>query len=231
MRVTWPRLLVLQLTGAAVTVGWGLILRSMREPNDIAATAAQVAGAMVNVMVLALATLAAVHLVILTAAGQHPTVAACLRGGLRRLMPLIAWSIPAAALISVGLVLLVVPGLYFFAVLVLLVPVVAVERRVGIGRCFDIFRGHWRPAIARTGTILGLTLVLTTIGTSLFSSTGGILQADPGAATSVAVLIIDSLLAAITGVATIPLIVTAYADLRARTEPISTGQLAAQLSR
>jgi hypothetical protein len=233
LRATWPRLLVLQLIGAAVNVAWTLTLLVLRRPGDVDGSSpgagAQAAGAVLDIAVLAMVALAAVHLVILTAAGQQPTITECLFGALRRALPLIAWSVPAAVLIGVGLLVLVLPGLYFFLALSLLLPVVAVERRVGIGRCFDIFRSDAWSALARTGTILGLTLAVAAIGDALTPTRAGDSHGGLVAATSLSGSAIGSVVTIIVGLVTIPLTVTAYAALRARVEPLSTGHLAAQL--
>jgi hypothetical protein len=149
-------------------------------------------------------------------------------------VPLLGWSLLAALMIGVGLLLCLVPGIYFTVVLVLLAPVVAVERRAGIGRCFDLFHASRRDALSRNSTIVALMVAVTVIGSRLqapitlaVSST----QVDVGAGANLLALGIGSAVTAVLGILTGPLAVTAYADLRARREHTSTTELAEQLLR
>ena len=241
----WPQLLVLQAIGAVISWLCGVAIGQLGGPFMVdedqvqvldagIRIASQIAAALIDVTVFTLVTLAVVHLVVLTAVGQQPTLAGCLRGAARRLLPLIGWSVLAAVMIGVGLLLCLLPGIYVIVVLLLLAPVIAIERRQGIGRCFDLFHAGRRTALSRNGTILAITVAVVTLGsllelpiTAAVTST----QVDPGAGANPLVLAVGSVITAVIGVLTGPLTVTAYADLRARRESLSTAILAEQLLR
>lgn len=240
---TWPQLLVLQAIGAIVSFVCGVALSRlggpfMVESDQVQALDAavrigtQLAATVIDVTVFTVVTLAVVHLVVLTAAGRQPTLGACLRGAARRLLPMTGWSVLAALLISVGLLLCLLPGIYCIVVLLLLAPVVAIERRQGIGRCFDLFHAGRRPALIRNGTILAITLASITVGSVLelsIKAAGTSAQADPVVGTNLLALAVGIVITAVVGILTGPLTVTAYADLRARGESLSTAMLAEQL--
>lgn len=241
----WPQLLVLQAIGAAISLLCGVAVSRLGGPfmvesdqvqvlDAVVQAAAQTAAVLIDVTVFTLVTLAVVHLVVLTAAGRQPTLGACLRGAARRLLPLTGWSVLAGVMIAVGLLLCLLPGIYFIVVLLLLAPVIAIERRQGIGRCFELFHAGRSIALNRNGTILAITLAVITLGSLLeppITAAVGSTQTDPTAGTSILVLAVGSVITAATGILTGPLTVTAYADLRASREPLSTAILAEQLLR
>jgi hypothetical protein len=111
---TWPLLLMLQALGAVVSFLCGVVLSRWKHPSlpdhvqvvDVGVwILAQVVAILVDVVSFTWVTLAVVHVVVLTAAGRRPTLGACLRGAVRRLLPLIGWSLIAAVMIGVGLFL------------------------------------------------------------------------------------------------------------------------------
>jgi hypothetical protein len=245
IRETWPQLLVLQVIGAVISLLWGLALRRIRVPfmvekdqvqvlDLVARVAAELAGALIDVLTFTLVTLAVVHLVVLTAAGDPPGIGRCLRGAARRLLPLLGWGLLSGVMIAVGLLFCLLPGFYVMLVLLVLAPVVAIERGGGIGRCFDLFNSGSGAAWSRNGTILAVTVGVTAAGSALalpLTAAFGSVQVDPGEGTSIASLIVGSIVGAAVGMLTGPLTVTAYADLRACRESITTADLAAQLTR
>ncbi len=202
---------------------------------DVAArTIAQIANALIDATVFSLVTLAVVYLMVLTAAGQRPALGGCLRGAAHPVLPLLGWSVPAALMIGGGLLLCLLPGVYVTVVLVLLAPVVAVERREGIGRCFDLFHASSRAGLSRNGTIVAVMVTVSSIGSWLqapITFAVSSVQVDIGAGDSLLALAISSTVTAVVGILTGPLTVTAYADLRARRERTSTAELAEPLLR
>ncbi len=241
----WPQLLILQAIGAVISLLFGLALRQIRVPfmaesdqvqvlDVVARVAGELAGALIDVVTFTLVTLAVVHLVVLTAAGDPPSTGRCLLGAGRRLLPLLGWSLLSGVMVAVGLLLCLLPGLYFMLVLLVLAPVVAIERRAGIGRCFDLFNSGSNAAWGRNGTILALMLGVTAAGSVLalpVMAAVGSVRVDTGESSSVASLVVGNILAAAVGMLSGPLAVTAYADLRASRESITTADLAAQLTR
>jgi hypothetical protein len=199
-----------------------------------AGTGLVIVASLVVALVTMIATLAAVRIVIEAAAGARPDVGAALGSAVRRLFPLLGWGILSGLLIVVGLCACVVPGLYFAAVLLVLAPVVALERGNAIGRCFKLFHGDFGASVARTATIFGIV-----VGVSLMGGVVGViagLAAPPETASTGALIasaaVSSAFAVAIGGVLRIlidPLTVAAYADMRARVEPLSTATLVQEL--
>jgi hypothetical protein len=194
------------------------------------------AAALVSVLVSTLATLAAVHVVVVAATGGQPRLGSCLSGAARRLFPMIGWSVLAGLITIAGLCACILPVFYLIAVFTILAPVVALERGGVISRCFRLFHGDLGASLGRVATIAGIGFG----GILLAAITGAIGGAitDPTTATTPA-LVISELASSAVGVAiagvlrilTDPLTVAAYADMRARVEPLSSAVLAQELVR
>jgi hypothetical protein len=180
-------------------------------------------------------TLATVRLVIEAATGGRPIVRECLATALRRLFPLIGWSILAGVITFAGVCACVLPVFYFIAVFTVLAPVVAVERGSAIARCFTLFNGAFGTAIGRVATILGLGFAVAMVG-AMVDSIGGAVASPESAPTAAFVIsgVITSGFGAVIDAArriiTDPLTVTAYADMRARIEPLSSAVLAQEIA-
>jgi hypothetical protein len=101
---------------------------------------------------------------------------------------------------------------------------------VGIGRCFKLFHGAFGASLARLATILVMYPVVGLI-TSVIGSVveAGFNVTD---ANDPRLVLVSTLSTAVTflgfgalAVLTTPLLLTAYADMRARVEPFSTATL------
>ncbi|GAA4439981.1 hypothetical protein [Phytohabitans houttuyneae] len=190
-----------------------------------------IVGTVVVMIVSMLATLAAVRIVVEAATGREPDLGAALAAAVGRVGPMFGWGLLAGLLIVAGLCACVVPGLYFAAVLLVLSPVIALERGNGIGRCFKLFHGDFGASLARTATILGIVF-----GAALAGGAIGLiasLAAPPATASTGAIIAaaavssgVSVVLSGAIRLLTDPLTVTAYADMRARIEPLSTAVLA-----
>lgn len=236
----WPQLLVLQVIGAVlIFLGDVAISRLVRvlvgESGEGAGpTAARyltpVAAVLVESVLLNLMVLVVVYLVVLSAAGRQPTLGGCVHGAARRLLPLLGWSIPGGLITTVGFALCVLPGIYFFLVLTLLAPVVAVERGKAIGRCFELFHVRGGMGWGRMGTIVAISMLVGLLDTAVEVAVGPtLLSADTDA--NLPALALSSVVSAAAMILTGPLTVTAYAGLRAQREPTSTAVLTEQLLR
>jgi hypothetical protein len=91
---------------------------------------------------------AAIVVVVRLASGDVTSVLVGLRVAVLRLLPLLGWLLATMAIFMVGLLLLVVPGVYVLIVTVPLIAVVTLEKR-GIRRCFELVRGRFWPTAAR----------------------------------------------------------------------------------
>ena len=245
---SWQTLLLLQLIGIAVSVviqaGPTYLQYEQRATGldgvDLGATLGAIGLSFLSIppvlIVNSIVVLASVYVVVATALGRRATVGEALRGAMRRTLPLVGWSLVAALTILAGICACLLPGLYLWLVFLLLAPVVAFEREGVFGRCFQLFHVDLGAALARTLTILGLTAAAAVVGAAVaaivgFSQpavgtgTGGVVTA------TVLSLVVTAALGAAVGLLTAPLTVVAYADLRARREPLSAQQLAAELVR
>ncbi|MER7282336.1 hypothetical protein ABT369_48685 [Dactylosporangium sp. NPDC000244] len=202
-------------------------------------------GAVVAGMVGSLITVAANQLAVTVAAGQPPRLGPAFAVAARRFLPLWGWQILSALMIGVGLCLCVLPGIYLYAIFLILPAVVTFERGgSAISRCFQLVHRDFGSAVARIASIIGLSVLVGIV--SYF--VGRIIELAMGAAvtpdsrTGTGVVLTSSLMAALvvsrlvttlleSGVKMLTdvLTVTAYADMRARNEPLSTAALAAEV--
>jgi hypothetical protein len=95
--------------------------------------------------------------------GRHAGIGACVRRGLPLIVPTLAASIVVAVITGFGLLLLVVPGLVFFLMYWLVIPVVVMERpgvRASLRRSAQLTKGvRWR--------LFGTILVPVMVGVGL----------------------------------------------------------------
>ncbi len=94
--------------------------------------------------------------------GRQPTLAHAFREALRIFLPLLGTSLLAGLLMFAGLLLLVIPGVWVILGLVLLSPVMILERRFGtdaIRRSLDLMKGNRLRAFGiffLTGIVMGV---------------------------------------------------------------------------
>ena len=185
-------------------------------------------------VIAAMVTLASVHIGVSVAVGAEVRVAGVLRLAARRVFPLLGWQLLAIPIYVVAVCLCVVPVFYVAAVFVVLPVVVAVERSGAIGRCFSLFHHDLGSSVARVATIFGLTLAGALVG-GVFGAVvnAGALAAWPGTGGIIGGAVVSTLLSALAGgaiaILLAPLTLTAYADMRARHEPLTTMTVAHEL--
>lgn len=251
-KLTWRQLLVLQAAVGVLNFGlqgaagaWQrLALRDIEQAaaaGDDPEFGAILAGsglvflASIGVtLVTMVATLAAVRIVVEGAIGREPDLGAALSAAVRRLFPMLGWGLLAGLIILAGVCACLFPALYFGAVFLVLSPVVAVERGNAIKRCFKLFHGDLGSSVARVATIFGITIAASFVGGAIGAIAG---LAAPPATASTGALVTVSLIVAAVGVVvggalrlfTDPLTVAAYADMRARVEPLTSAQIAHEL--
>ena len=191
-------------------------------------------GSILAGLVLALVSLAGIRLLVTGVTGGQPSIPDALRGALGRLFPLVGWSLLAGLIVLLGFCACFLPALYFGAVFAVLPAVVLFERGGVIVRCFKLFHGDFSASIARVATLIGIA-----IAASLFSSSVGTIvntvahawSAGTGGLVSGTVVgtVFQIAVTAALGVLLTPLLLTTYADERARLEPLHTGILAREL--
>ncbi|GIJ70437.1 hypothetical protein Voc01_053540 [Virgisporangium ochraceum] len=201
------------------------------------------AGGFLSIVVAALVTLASIRVGVAVATGAEPNVGEALRGSMGRMFPLLGWQIVAGLLIVVGVCACVLPAIYLYVVFMTVPAVVAFERTNVISRCFQLFHRDLGAAVARLATILGFTIAASVLGgiidaiiSSATGASAGQFEAVPSDVTTGALIggyllstLVAALIGAVAAVFTSQLTLTAYADLRARVEPLSTPVLASEL--
>jgi hypothetical protein len=249
IRAAWPQLLVLELVavviGTAVQTPVAVMLDrlpltvdpSLRSGEfsfgmgDVLTAFGSAAGLLaISVLVGAVVSLATLRVSFAAAIGAPVRISEGLTTAGGRLLPLLGWYLIAIPMVLVGVCACVLPGLYFAAVLSLLPAVVVFERGAGIGRCFKLFHGAFGASLARLATILVMYpvvgLVTSVIGSAVQAALHVTDANDPrlilGSAVSTGVTALGF---GALAVLTTPLLLTAYADMRARVEPFSTATL------
>jgi hypothetical protein len=253
VRSGWRQLVLIQAAGAVVSFGAAAVFGVLQitslppgalsptpgspspDPNVAAGVLLRQLGFLLGAVAVAgfvglLLTLTTVHLVVQIASGRRAEFGPAVRAALPRILPLLGWGLLAGLIMVAGACACVLPVFYFYAVFLVLGPVVMFERGGAVGRCFRLFHGNLGASVGRVATIVGLSIGVNLVGTVvnavLSAVTGG-----PGApqSTRVAVLLAGALLGAVLqgglGVLTAPLTVLTYADERARIEPVRSADL------
>lgn len=162
--------------------------------------------------------------ILVQAATDRPiAVGAALLDGLRRTPALIGWGIPISLMVVVGLFCCIVPGLYFGAVFTVLPAIVLLERGNAISRSFQLLHADIGAALGRI-VIYYAVSILFVIVQSLFTS--AVATIGTSTAVTVASTGVGIVFTLASAVAVTPMVLTAYADMRARREPFSTAYLA-----
>ncbi|MFI5492078.1 hypothetical protein [Actinoplanes sp. NPDC051859] len=238
LSAAWRPMAVVQLLWALPLVLHGVFLNlepwatgastsSEFTGDDLVALLIPLGTAVIAMLLNFVTQLASVQILVQHATAQPVSVRGALVTGLRRLPAMISWGFLAALLIMVGLAFCFLPGIYVALVLSVLPVVVLLERGKGIGRTFELFHADFGAAIGRVATAGGIMLAFTLANGALSlvilgaDDLGG--DVTPGAA--VAAAIVSTAFSIISNVVVSPLLLTAYADMRARHEPFSTAYL------
>jgi hypothetical protein len=189
---------------------------------------------LIATIILAIVTIAAIYISAAVSIGVKPDLNGGVRWALRRAFPLIGWQILFGFLALFGLCLCVLPGIYVIAVMTILPAVVLFERGSAISRCFRLFHGDFAAAAGRIATIMGFSMAAFGVGYLVGMIGNGIAVAALPKDTGLVVgTLISTLLLlvvqGVVGVLSAPLTLTAYADLRARFEPLSAPMLGQHL--
>jgi hypothetical protein len=191
-------------------------------------------GSFLATIVAVLVLLASVRLIVRAVTGGRADVGDALRGALRRLFPMIGWGLLAWLIVLLGFCACFLPALYFLAVFTVLPAVVLFERGDVIARCFRLFHTDLAASVARVGTVIAIGFAAWLVATVIDSIARGAARAVSAGTGSlvvatVIVTVVDIAVAAGFGVLLGPLILTTYADLRARREPLRAEVLAHEI--
>lgn len=191
----------------------------------------------VMILVTAAISLANVHVGVSMAVGAPARIGGALRFGLRRMLPFVGWLMLTAPIGLAALCLFYFPVFYVMAVFTVLPVVVAVERTNAIGRCFELFHRNLKVSLSRIGTIFGVSLTVSVVvGFLSVLIIGPWISVDAGnlnwpavVATGSVYVVVGLLMQLLLPLLVAPLSLTAYADMRARVEPVSATQIAQEL--
>jgi hypothetical protein len=189
-------------------------------------------------------SLATVHVGASVAVGAPVRIGHSIRFGARRMFPLAGWGLLTVPIYLVAICLCILPVFYIAAVFTVLTTVVAAERTNAISRCFTLFHNDWRVSLSRIGTIFGISMaasaVVSTVGVPFqlaymqslmnVSSTNPHLNLSGGVIAGMAVFYaLSFVVQALLPMVVSPLTLAAYADMRARVEPLTSAQIAQEL--
>ncbi|MCM4080808.1 hypothetical protein LXN57_24845 [Actinoplanes sp. TRM88002] len=175
------------------------------------------------VLLTLVAQLATLDVLVQRATGRPVSVSRALLTGLRRFPAMLGWQILAGLVILVGVLLCVLPGIYVLIVFLILPVIVLVERGQGISRAFQLVHANFGAAVARLATMVGLHIAFVLVEGVFSAIVNPTTGSGPGF--TVATAILSAGFSVATGVVMSPLLLTAYADMRARHEPFSTAYL------
>jgi hypothetical protein len=197
--------------------------------------------AFAGIVVGAIVTIATMQMSVSIATGGQPRLGPALSAAAKRAFPLIGWQLLAGLIMLVGLCACVLPFFYFLAVFTVMPGVVAFERTNAISRCFRLFHANLGVAVGRVATIVGISIgagVFASIISGIVGGGGGGFGFSATVTTeSTGAIFVASAISAIIGavidrgvaIVTGPLTLTAYADMRARVEPLTTQTLLQEL--
>ena len=218
---SWRSLLVIQLIASV-----GLFLSSVLVATGSGTVASELLPTLLAVVISVALGLfaqgASVWVVVRNASRQDESVADGLRFAAGRALPLLGWGALAAVLILFGIIVCVVPGIYFAIVFSTSLSGVVVIERGNIGRCFELVNRRLGPTIGRALLAFLIAAVYSTIVSAISAAFGG----GVGGAFVSAVLDLP------VGLAGVAFAVVTYAELRWYEQPgTGTPQLAAELNR
>jgi hypothetical protein len=189
---------------------------------------------LVSSVVAATVTVATVQIGVSVAVGAPTSVGEAVRLAVRRVAPLLGWQVLAIPIYLLGICFCILPVLYVAAVFTVLPVVVAVERTNAIGRSFSLFHHSLGVSVGRIATIIGIGIGGSVAGVLIGSVLdAGVRSATPGSsgpfAGAIASAFVGSLIGAALSLLLAPLTLAAYADMRARIEPLNSTTIAHQL--
>ena len=218
---SWRPLLIIQLIASL-----GLFLSSVLNSGSSNTVASHVLpdllAGMIAVALSLFAQGASVWVVVRNANRQDESAADGLRFAASRALPLLGWGILAFLIIAAGIVLCVLPGVYFAIVFGSSLSGVVVIERGNIGRCFELVNRRFWPTVGRALVAFLIGLVYSLIVAAVTAWLGS----------SVIAAFVTAVLDLPIALAAVGYAVVTYAELRWHEQPgTGTPQLAAELNR
>ncbi len=196
----------------------------------VGVTLALLVVAIASVFLFAAGAAASTYTIARQAAGAHVDVGEALRYGFRRAGGMWGWLVLSGLIVAGGLILCILPGLYFIVALSLVIPAVVFERGNPISRSFKLVNANFGPALGRVA-LLALTVfvyqgVLSCVSLSI---QGAVVNASAGVrwGTNVIVELVVGALGLPLDLLVLTGVLVLYAELRNRELPVNTSQLVA----
>lgn len=156
--------------------------------------------------------------------GQRPGLGAILSHGMSTIGPVIVIAIVLSIVVSIGFVLLIIPGIFLIVVYSVVIPAAVVERpgiKGSFSRSWDLTKGYRWPVLG----LLLIMVVIIVIFSFVVGAAGGIVAFSMGDFTLL--VIVEYLISAFSGALMSVMIAVLYHDLRVAKEGVSTAQIAA----
>ncbi|NMO50859.1 hypothetical protein HH310_06585 [Actinoplanes sp. TBRC 11911] len=235
LSATWRPLVMIQLLWAIPLLIITIVSNLAGQAEDTGSDGDLTAFILVGLPVIAVTfllglvtTLATLHVLVQHVTGHQMSVGWALRAGLSRAAAMLGWGILGGLMILVGIALCVLPGIYVSLVFMILPAVVLLERTNAIARCFRLVHAQTGPALGRIATIFAVSVVFGLVENALTSLIGGGYFAggdDVSTGAGIFAAIVSTAVSVLSGVVIAPLVLAAYADMRARHEVFATTQL------
>ncbi len=174
---SWQPLLFIQLA----TVVPGMIIAAIVTAAagtdstvvSVGAAIVGVLGAIILFVVALLAQGASVYVVGKQASGQEVGAGPALTFAAGRALPLLGWGLLAGLLVMLGLIVLIIPGLYLIVVFAASLTGVIMFERAGIGRTFALVNPAFGQTLGRLLTFLLAAIVYSAIVGAIVSALVG----------------------------------------------------------
>ncbi|HZO63755.1 MAG TPA: hypothetical protein VFB74_02020 [Kribbellaceae bacterium] len=216
---------------AVVSAAAGMAYFSVRSADDSVVTTFGVLAFIGAVLLSSIANAvgwgAGIWAVTAAAAGEPAPLGLALRAGLRRALPMWAWFLGYGLVVGIGLIVCVLPGLYFAVTLSLFSFVLMFERgTIPFGRSMKLVQASFRRALGRIGVLLVLAVGVNLVGGSIAGLVGE--AVSRGGATSAGEVLggaVTAVLQVLTGAVLLAGLLVTYAEARGAREPLSTNDL------
>lgn len=219
---------LISLLFAAVPNGlleWVQLAAQRADRPSISAAEINLLSLPVTLLSTSLLQAALIHGAVADLNGRRAELGECLSTGLRYLLPVLAIGVLGGIAMTVGLIMLIVPGVFMIVAWMVTVPAEVVERRGvlgSFGRSADLTRYH-------RGSILGLLaayLVLILVASFAIGIPTGLSQVVGGPAIVLAAAVLSGVLQALIAMVGAAGVASIYYELRAIKEGIVPETLA-----
>lgn len=217
--------------GDEIPTGFSNVFKAVPATDASARAGAGAISTLISILTIAFVSAACVHAVSSAYLDQPLSIGESVRFGARRVLPLLAMLILMYVGLTVAFVLLIIPGVWLYAMWGVATPSLLIEHLGpfrALGRSFRLVKGRWGP----TAGVLLVAFLMTTILSSIVSGilTAIALTSNPSIGFAVLITLLSGV---VSGLIVQPfqatVVTVLYYDLRVRHEGYDLQLLAAQL--